>query len=126
MTDHTKPVDIARSFIEAFGRGDTTTVARLLAADVVFESPRVTIRGADPVAAAIGEFARAVTGVDIISALGDDERATVVYEMRTPFGPIRAVDHVVVRDGKITSDLLVFDTYELRKAEESAAARESC
>jgi hypothetical protein len=44
----------------------------------------------------------------------------VVYDMRTaPFGTIRAVDHLVVRDGRIVSDNLVFDTYEVRKAKAS-------
>jgi hypothetical protein len=41
----------------------------------------------------------------------------IMYDMATaPFGTIRAVDHVVVRDGRIVSDILVFDTFEVRKA----------
>jgi hypothetical protein len=33
-----------------------------------------------------------------------------------PFGTLRAVDPLVVRDGRIVSDTLVFDTYEVRMA----------
>ncbi|HEY3687659.1 MAG TPA: nuclear transport factor 2 family protein [Streptosporangiaceae bacterium] len=110
MTEFQAPADIAVAFIEAFGRRDTAAVAALLADDVVFESPRATLAGADAVAAAIGGFAQAVTGVKIISALGDDERATVVYDMATEaYGTLRAADHVTVSGGRITSDTLVFD-----------------
>jgi hypothetical protein len=64
----------------------------------------------------MGEFAQAVTGVSVLAVVGDDERAMVMYDMATgPFGTLRAVDHVVVRDGRIVSDTLVFDTYEVRR-----------
>ena len=117
---HTAPVDVAVRFVEAFGKADADTIAGLFADDIVFESPRVRIAGAAAVLAAISEFAKAVQGVDVVAALGDDEKAVVVYDMKTaPFGTIRAVDYLVVRDGKIISDSLVFDTYEVRKTEAS-------
>jgi SnoaL-like domain len=91
-------------------------VAGLLADDVAFESPRVALSGAGPVLEAMGQFAQAVTGVSVLAVVGDDERAMIMYDMQTrPFGTLRAVDHLVVRDGRITSDTLVFDTYEVRK-----------
>jgi hypothetical protein len=117
MAEPTTPADVATAFIEAFARNDMTAVGRYLAADVVFESPRVTVKGPAGVQEAMGQFARAVTGVEIVAVLGDDEQAMIMYDMETePFGTLRAVDHLVVRDGKITSDVLVFDTYEVRKA----------
>lgn len=120
MPTNTAPVDVATSFIEAFGSGHLDTLAGYLADDIVFESPRVRLTGARPVLAAMGEFAKAVQGVDIIAALGDQRQAVVVYDMKTaPFGTIRAVDYLVIRDGKIQSDTLVFDTYALRKAEQA-------
>ena len=117
MGDHRTPAEVATTFVEAFGRGDMAAVARVLAEDVAFESPRVALEGAEPVLAAMGEFAQAVTGVSVLAVVGDDERAMVMYDMATgPFGTLRAVDHVVVRDGRIVADTLVFDTYEVRKA----------
>lgn len=45
-----------------------------------------------------------------------------MYDLGTgPFGTVRAADTFVVRDGKIVSDGLVFDTYELRRFEEAQA-----
>ncbi|MEV4889219.1 nuclear transport factor 2 family protein [Nonomuraea sp. NPDC055795] len=120
MTEHRTAVDVATVFITAFGAGDMATVTECLAEDVVFESPRVHVEGVEAVTATIGQFAQVVAGVDIIAAVGDAEQAMVIYNMKTgPFGTLRVVDYLVVRDSKITSDVVVFDTYEVRKAEES-------
>jgi ketosteroid isomerase-like protein len=122
MGEQRTPAEVASAFIEAFGRGDMAAVADLLAADVTFESPRVALTGAGPVLAAMGEFAQVVTGVSIVAVVGDAERAIIMYDMATgPFGTLRAVDHLVVRDGRIVADTLVFDTYEVRKAMEASA-----
>jgi ketosteroid isomerase-like protein len=110
----TNPTEIAVAYLEAFGRQDMTTAAGYIADDITFESPRVTLAGAQPYLAAVGEFAQAVLSVEIIAAFGDDERALVLYDMKTgPFGTIRAADYFQVRAGKITSEVLVFDTKPL-------------
>jgi ketosteroid isomerase-like protein len=122
MSEKRSPSVVAVAFVEAFGRGDMAAVAGLLADDVAFESPRVVLTGAGPVLEAMGQFAQAVTAVSVLAVVGDDDRAMIMYDMQTePFGTLRAVDHLVVRDGRITSDTLVFDTYEVRKAMEASA-----
>jgi len=108
---HSNPSEVAVAYLEAFGRQDMTAAARFIADDITFESPRVTLTGAEAYLAAVGEFAKAVTAVDILAALGDGDRAFVLYDMKTgPFGTIRAANYFLVRDGRITSDVLVFDT----------------
>ena len=120
MTDTRTPAEIAVAFIDAFASKDDTAVAALIADDIVFESPQVRLSGAGPVLAAIGQFAQVVAGVSNVTVVGDDERAMIMYDMATgPFGTLKTVDHIVVRDGKIVSDTLVFDTYEVRKAMEA-------
>jgi ketosteroid isomerase-like protein len=122
VNEHPTPADVASAFVEAFGRGDMEAVAGFLADDVAFESPRVALTGAGPVLAAMAEFAQVVTGVSVRAVVGDHERAMVMYDMATgPFGTLRAVDHLVVRDGRIVADTLVFDTYKVRKAMEASA-----
>ncbi|WP_227980012.1 nuclear transport factor 2 family protein [Nocardia spumae] len=109
-------VPVAVAFIEAIGRRDLTAVTALLHDDVVFDSPRVHLIGASAVAATIAEFAGAVTGVEIIDAFGDDERALVVYDMHTdPFGTVRTVDHLTVHGGRIAADTVVFDTARMSR-----------
>jgi hypothetical protein len=115
------PLEVAVTFVEAFGGRDMTSVARYVAEDIAFESPRVRIHGATGYLKAVGEFAQVVDGVTIIAALGDDVRAMVLYDMQTkPFGPLRAVDYLVIRGEKIQSHTLVFDTYEVRRAQGAA------
>jgi hypothetical protein len=109
------PVDIAVAFIETLPRQDMAAASRYLAEDVIFEGPMTRFSAAGPYLEAMGEFSKAVAGVDIVASIGDDERAMVVYEMRTePFGTLRAMEYFTVRDGRIRTDMLVFDTHELR------------
>lgn len=116
LTGTPLPADIAVAFIEAFGRNDMTTLASYLAEDVKFESPMADLSGAGAVTEAIGQFAQTVSAVQIITSVGDHERAVIMYDMETgPFGRLRAAEHLVIRDGKIASDQLVFDTHEVRK-----------
>ncbi len=121
MSDDRSPADVAVAFVEAFGRGDLATVASFLADDVAFKSPRGALTGAGPVLEAMGRFAQAVTGVSVLAVVGDEDRAMIMYDMGTgPFGTLRAVDYLVVNNGRITTDTLVFDTYEVRKVMEAS------
>lgn len=118
MTTDT-PVAIATAYIEAFGTGDTSAIGEFLAPDVSFSSPRAQLSGYADVLAAVGEFAQVVQRVEIIAALGDERQAVVVYDMVTgPFGTLRVVDHVVVEEGKVREDCVVFDTQPLLAAQE--------
>jgi hypothetical protein len=122
MTERRTPAEIAVLFLEAFARKDVDTLTSLLADDIVFESPQVRLTGAPAVADAIGGFAQVVTGVEIMGVVGDEERAMIMYDMHTgPFGTLKAVDHLEVRDGRIISDTLVFDTYPVRTAADTQA-----
>jgi ketosteroid isomerase-like protein len=115
MTDQPDPAAIAAAYIEAWARRDLATVARCLAEKVVFESPRTRVVGIDAVVDELDRFAATVTEVRIRSVVGDDRSAMIMYEMDTVgLGTLRAVDHLVVEAGRITSDILVFDTYKLR------------
>lgn len=129
MTDDTittTPADVARAFIEAWGRQDLAAMRQWLADDMTFEGPTAQITGADAFLTAAAQFGQAVTGAEVLAVLGDDRQAIVMYDMRTgPFGTLRAADHLVVQDGKITADKLVFDTYAVRTAEAPPGATTS-
>jgi len=58
------------------------------------------------------------TDVNIVAALGDNDRAMLLYEMETAaFGTLRAMEYFVVRDGQLVTDTLVFDTHAVREVE---------
>lgn len=120
LTEHQTPVEIAVAYIEAFGRRDMAAAAQYVADDIQFQSPMTQLSGAAVYLEAVGQFAQAVAGVEIISAAGDEQQALIMYEMKTvPFGVLPAADHFVVADGKITVNRLVFDTYPVRAAAQS-------
>ena len=90
---------------------------------MTFEGPTAQAAGAEEFLQTIGGFAELVTDVNIIGAFGDDQRAMIMYEMTTrPFGTLRAVDYLVIRNGKIESDILVFDSHDVRKTQAAQEA----
>lgn len=122
MTTNPTPVDVAVAYIEAWARSDMTTVARYLTEDITFEGPMAQATGAEAVLEALSGFSQLVTDVRILAATGDDQQAIVMYDMVTgPFGTLRAAEHLAIRDGKIKTDTLVFDTHEVRKAQAAQA-----
>jgi hypothetical protein len=117
MNQQPRPAEVALAYPRAFSGPDMATAARYIADDIAFESPRVKLTGAGAYLAAAGQFAEAVTGVDTITAFGDDDHAIVMYDMHTSsLGIVRAADYFEIRNGKITADKLVFGTYEVRRA----------
>jgi hypothetical protein len=122
MHEHRTPVDVAIAFTEAWTSHDMTTAAGYVAKDVVFEGPMTQSAGIDAFMDGLSRFAQAVTGLEILTALGTDERAMIMYDLTTgPFGKLRAAEELVISEGKITRDTLVFDTHPVRRAREAPA-----
>ena len=118
MTEHQAPVVVARAFTEAWTSRDFTTAAGYLADDVIFDGPINHSTGAKDYLQGLTAFAQTVTGLKILAVLGDDAQALIMYEVTTgPFGTLTCAEHLTVRDGKIQTDRLTFDTYAVRKAQ---------
>src|SRR5258708_11203153 len=115
VTGQPTPAAAALAFTKAWTSHDRATAAAYVAEDVAFEGPMTQTTGAKSYVEGLSRFARTVTGMRMIAALGDDERAMIMYEVQTgPAGALRAAEHFVIRDGLIKSDMLVFDTHKLR------------
>ena len=122
MPEHPAPVDVAIAFTEAWTNHDMTAAARYVAQDVAFQGPLTQAAGVEAYIDGLSRFAQTVKSLKIIAALGDDQRAMIMYDLTTgPFGTLRAAEHLIIRDGKIRRDALVFDTHELRKAQDAQA-----
>ena len=115
MTEQPTPVAVALAFTEAWTGHDLDTAAGYLADDVVFDGPINRSTGATAYLDGLATFARAVTGIRVIAALGNDRQSLIVYEVTTdPFGTLRCAECFTVEDGKIRTDALTFDTYPVR------------
>jgi limonene-1,2-epoxide hydrolase len=116
MTQSTLPADVAVAFTEAWTRHDFETAARYVADEVTFDGPLGHTRGAADYLAGLRGLAQAVTGVRIVAVFGDDKQALIMYELQTePYGPLLCAKQLTVTDGKITTDLLTFDSHLIRR-----------
>jgi hypothetical protein len=123
VTEYLSPVEVAVAFTRAWTSHDMAAAAKYVADDVVFEGPMTQTSGAQPYLAALSRFAKTVTGMRILAALGDAEGAMIMYEVDTgQAGVLRAGERFVIRDGQIQTDMLVFDTDKLRQAQAAQAA----
>lgn len=109
------PAEIARAFTEAWGAGDFDTAARFVDDAVVFDGPLTRVSGKAALLAALQGFAAAITRVDVLAVHGDEREALLLYEMVTgPFGTLRTGERLVITDGLIVRDEIVFDTHAVR------------
>lgn len=123
MTEHSTPLAVALAFTEAWTSHDMLTAAGYVAKDVVFDGPFVHLTGAEAYMAGLAAFAPAATGMQVVAAFGDDDQALIMYELSTgPFGSLRCAERFTVRDGKIRTDELTFDSYPIRQARAAQAA----
>ena len=103
-------LQLASDFLNAWASSQADRFTSYLDREVSFESPMATLQGRDAVAAAMSEFAQAVTGIKVLASAASQDSVLIMYDMHTgPFGTIRAAEHYRFRDGKIVSDQLVFD-----------------
>jgi ketosteroid isomerase-like protein len=109
--------DIARAFTQAWTSGDMATAANYLADDVTFDGPINHSRGKQDYITGLSAFAQRASDLNILAVLGDGEQAMIMYEMTT--GPHRAtyVERLTIRDGKIQTDQLIFDSYPMRSGQ---------
>lgn len=69
--------------------------------------------GAEANVGALSRCARAVIDLKPVAALGDDERAIIIYQVTTgPFGTLTCGERITVRDANIQTDLVAFDTFK--------------
>lgn len=123
MTQQQTPLAVAVAFTTAWTSHDLDTAASYLADDVLFDGPRNHTSGAEAYMQALTPFARAVTGMKVLAAFGDDQQALIMYEVTTdPYGPLVSAELLTVTDGKIHADKLTFDTYPVRQAATSRPA----
>lgn len=107
---------LASGWIEAWARMDMAWLRGHLAADFVHVSPFGRLEGRDLYLETVEPMARkSVMELRILDVLGDDSRAAVRFENRTPRGVVESCDWIFVNNGLITEIRSYYDSSRIRE-----------
>ncbi len=114
---------IVRAYHNAYCRGDVPAAA-LLGDRFSFSSPMMTFDTPQQHVAALVRFVPFITRCDLISELYGDREATLVYDLHVslPPGIQRCAEHFRLRDGRISTIVIIFDATPWHPLIEAAAA----
>jgi ketosteroid isomerase-like protein len=103
-------LQVALAYYQAWTGRDIDGAMRHLADEVVCDAPAGRIEGAEAYRQFLGPFAQMLIVSELLAAFGDDTRAVLVYDTRTP--PVASApgaECLTVRDGKIVHNRFIFD-----------------
>jgi len=103
-------LQVALEYHQAWTTGSIDQALELVATDVVCDAPRGRLTGIEAYRPFLANFQPLVLGYEMISALGDEETAVLVYELHTaPVTSALTCECFTVRDGQIIHNRLIFD-----------------
>ena len=115
---------VVRDYLSAFTSGDMETARSLLADEFSFRGPILEADGRDAFFEGAAGLAPVVRGYRMLRQWEDGDDVCSVYEfnVETPAGAgsVLMSEWNTVRDGRLTSGRLVFDTAALREFMPSA------
>jgi limonene-1,2-epoxide hydrolase len=112
---------IVREYYDAWKDGhakmDEAKLLRVLADDVVVETPMRRITGPSELVAGISRFARTLKGISFIQTIATGTEASAVYDcaLTAPVDTLRCAEFFRIEGGRIKAIRLVFDATEYRK-----------
>lgn len=116
MTGTECSAELARGWIEAWGRLDMEWLRRNLAPDFVHTSPFGRLEGREPYLATVEPMARkSVMELRILGVLGGGAQAAIRFENRTAAGTVESCDWLRVEDGRIREVRSFYDPAAIRK-----------
>jgi ketosteroid isomerase-like protein len=122
MTEHDSPaLEVALAYYRAWTGKDIEAALAHLADDVVCDAPAGRLEGVEAYRQFLGPFARMLLDSELLAAFGDDTKAVLVYDTRTPpvaSGP--GAECLTVRDGKIVYNRFIFDRLPFEAARRAA------
>jgi ketosteroid isomerase-like protein len=119
------PKTIALAYIDACGRKELGTVARLLAEDVTFAGPASKLAGADAYLAVLRRVGTVWVRSDVKRVFVDGNEVCVIYDFvsDTPAGAVPTIEWLRIEDGRIASIRLFFDRVAFKPAADELARR---
>jgi len=122
MADGPSPaLQVALAYYQAWTSKDVAAAMRHLADDIVCDAPAGRIEGVQAYERFLGPFAQMLIGSELLAAFGDETKAVLVYDTRTP--PVASApgaECLTVRDGKIVHNRFIFDRLPFEAARRAA------
>jgi ketosteroid isomerase-like protein len=108
---------VARDYHDAWTADDYGTASSLLAEELVVEVPINDYPTKESFVQALAGFGSLVRHVELLSAMGADGEAMLLYDLDADgLGTMRVVEHFTVHDGKIIRLRQIHDTAAVRAA----------
>jgi len=122
MTEPPSPaLQVALAYYQAWTGKDIDAAMGHLADDVVCDAPAGRIEGVEAYREFLGPFAQMLLGDELLAAFGDESKAVLVYDTRTP--PVASApgaECLTVRNGKIVRNRFIFDRLPFEAARRAA------
>jgi ketosteroid isomerase-like protein len=116
MSSH-EALSVARRYHQGWSSGNYEQSIDLLAPTVKVEVPINDYPTAESFAQALRGFGEMVTRVELLSEMGHDTEAILLYDMQADgLGQLRVAEHFTVADGKIVKLRQIHDTAPVRAA----------
>jgi ketosteroid isomerase-like protein len=129
MTPITEPQDpetVARSYLAAVGNKDLNAVAALLAPDITFVGPAMSLRGSQHVLAALRHIGAIHVGNEIKRVFVADDEVCVIYDFVTDtMGSVATIEWLRIEAGQIRSVNLYYDQLPWQTLRRELAMRAS-
>lgn len=110
------PLAVADAYHACWTGGDVDKAASYLDEGLSVEVPINAYPTKAAFVTALGFTAKMASRVQVLSRLGGDGEAMILYDMSLPFGVMRVAEHFSVSADKITRIRQIHDTHALRAA----------
>jgi len=122
MSENLSPaLQVALAYYQSWTSKDVGAAMRYLADDIVCDAPAGRIEGAQAYQRFLGPFAQMLISAELLAAFGDETKAVLVYDTRTPLvASAPGAECLTVRDGKIVYNRFIFDRLPFEAARRAA------
>lgn len=117
---------VVQAYLSAYTHNDIETASSLLAEDMRFDGPFVSCSSAqefigDGEGPGLAAWAKNLTGYTMTAAMAEGDSVLAVYDVHTrPFGTLPTASHFTVRNGKISTERVIFDATPIHAARAAA------
>lgn len=123
-TERKNPETLARSYLEAVGNKELDSVATLLAPDITFVGPAMSLCGSQQVLDALRRIGAIHVKNEIKRSFVDGDEVCVIYDFVTDtVGSVPTIEWIKIEAGRIRSVNLYYDQLPWQALRQELAAR---